>query len=60
MIKYRIVKKDVVTDGLTENDAHDLIMMQQNADPNGEYELEQYEWNDPKYYKRLGRDPALH
>jgi len=60
MIKYRIVKKDVVTDGLTENDAQDLIMMQQNADPNGKYEVEQYEWIDPKYHKRLGRDPALH
>jgi len=60
MIKYRIVKKDVVTDGLTENDAQELIMMQQNADPNGKYEVEQYEWIDPKYYKRLGRDPALH
>ena len=59
MIKYRIIKKDVVIDKLTADDAQELLMMQQNADPQNEYDVEQYEWIDPTY-KRLGRDPALH
>jgi hypothetical protein len=60
MIKYRIIKKDVVVDQLTADDAQELLMMQQNADPQSVYDVEQYEWNDPAYYKRLGRDPQLH
>ena len=60
MLKYRIIKRDVVADHLSEIDAQEILMMQQNADPSGKYDLEQYEWNDPAYYNRLGRDPQLH
>ncbi len=60
MLKYRIIKKDVVIDQLTSDDAQELLMMQQNADPQSVYDVEPYEWVDPAYHKRLGRDPQLH
>ena len=60
MLKYRIIKRDIVAEQLTATDAAEILMMQQDADPSGKYDVEQYEWTEPAFYKRLGRDPQLH
>ena len=58
MIKYRIIKKETICDGMTEEEATDILMQMKYARPSEIFDIEKYNWT-PKL-GRLGRDPDLH
>ena len=54
--KYRIILKDILCDGMDENEVREALQMFQSNTPDKKYEIEEY---DPQA-KRMGRDPDLH
>ena len=58
MKKYRIILKDILCDGMDENEAREALQMFQSTNPNKTYEIEEYNF-DP-LANRMGRDPDLH
>ena len=59
MIRYRIIHKDIVCDGMLYNDALEALIQFQNAHPDNDYDVEEYNFVPPAA-KRYGRDPDLH
>ena len=59
MIRYRIIQKDIVCDGMMHNDAMEALLQIQDANPKSKYDIEEYDYT-PAEGKGLGRDPALH
>ena len=55
MSKYRIVKKVILHDSLTKEQAEESL----NTEQEQRLEIEEYEYIEKKYYG-LGRDPDLH
>ena len=58
MIKYRIIKKETICDGMTEDEATDILMQIRDSRFSETFDVEKYNWT-PKL-GRLGRDPDLH
>ena len=58
MIKYRILRLDMICDGMEKPAAMEALQMLQSLYPENEYVLEEYNF-DPSG-SRLGRDPDLH
>ena len=58
MKKYRIILKDILCDGMDENEVRETLQMFQSTNPNKTYEIEEYNF-DP-LANRMGRDPDLH
>jgi len=58
MIRYRVIEKQIVTDGMTANEAAETLMALQDSDPKKLFDIEEY--NFVPEGKRLGRDPDLH
>tara|TARA_Y100000748_G_C15394168_1_gene448738 strand:- start:425 stop:601 length:177 start_codon:yes stop_codon:yes gene_type:complete len=58
MIRYRVIEKQIVTDGMTANEAAEALMALQDSDPEKSFDIEEY--NFAPEGKRLGRDPDLH
>ena len=58
MKKYRIIQKDILCDGMEENEALEAIQMLQSTNPDKKYEIEVYNFNPSP--NRMGRDPDLH
>ena len=58
MKKYRIIQKDILCDGMDENEVREALQMFQSANPKKTYEIEEYNF-DP-LANRMGRDPDLH
>ena len=56
MKKYRIIQKDILCNGMDENEALETLLMFQSNTPDKKYEIEEY---DPEA-NRIGRDPDLH
>tara|TARA_B100001175_G_scaffold251380_1_gene218744 strand:- start:290 stop:466 length:177 start_codon:yes stop_codon:yes gene_type:complete len=58
MLRYRVIEKQIVTDGMTANEAAETLMALQDSDPEKLFDIEEY--NFVPEGKRLGRDPDLH
>ena len=58
MIRYRIIKKDTICDGMTEEEATDILMQMRYSRPSESFDVEEYNWFPDS--RRLGRDPDLH
>ena len=56
MIRYRIIQKDIVCDGMMHNDAMEALLQIQDANPKSKYDIEEYDYT-PAEGKGLGRDP---
>jgi hypothetical protein len=59
MVRYKIVKKKVVVDGLTLDDASETLMAMQDSEPEQTFSIEKYNWVALEN-TGLGRDPDLH
>jgi|TARA_B100001094_G_C17554110_1_gene495145 hypothetical protein len=59
MLRYRVIEKQIVTDGMTANEAAETLMVLQDSDPKKLFVIEEYNFISPEG-KRLGRDPDLH
>ena len=62
MLKYRIIRKEVVCDGLDKNDA-DYALSQMHSEKNEVIEIEEYRVTTDdmnRKVKGLGRDPDLY
>ncbi len=59
MIRYRIIQKDIVCDGMMKNDALEALQQFQSAHPDLKYDIEEYTYVPPEG-RGLGRDPELH
>jgi len=62
MLKYRIIRREVVCDGLDKNDA-DYALSQMHSEKNEVIEIEEYkDTRDDmnRKVKGLGRDPDLY
>ena len=58
MIKYRIISKEILADGLSEEDALTAFDMYKEQ---GKQNIEIESYNIPRLgHVRLGRDPDLH
>ena len=58
MIKYRIIKKDVICDGMEEGEAIEVLMQIKDSRPSEIFDVEKYNWAPDN--NRIGRDPDLH
>jgi|TARA_B110000259_G_scaffold179855_1_gene219853 hypothetical protein len=58
MIRYRIIEKQTVTEGMSEYEAAEMLMTLRDSDPKKLFDVEQYNWSTDG--NRLGRDPDLH
>ena len=58
MLKYRVIKKEILTEGLEQEEALTCIEMLRQNNPDTLYNIEEYNWSHVE--KRLGRDPDLH
>jgi len=58
MIKYRVITKETIIDGMDQDEASDCLMALQYEHPETTYDIEEYNWSNVD--KRLGRDPDLH
>jgi len=58
MLKYRIIEKQTVTDGMSEYEAAEMLMALRDSDPKKLFDVEEYNWS--AVANRLGRDPDLH
>jgi len=58
MIRYRIIQKDIVCEGMTEEEAREALMQLQDSRPSEIFDVEEYNWTPE--LGRLGRDPDLH
>tara|TARA_R110002020_G_scaffold154883_1_gene335579 strand:+ start:23 stop:193 length:171 start_codon:yes stop_codon:yes gene_type:complete len=56
MKKYRIIQKDILCNGMDENEALETLLMFQSNTPDKKYEIEEYD----SEANRIGRDPDLH
>ena len=62
MLKYRIIHKEIVCDGLDKNDAHNVLLQMQSQESKI-LELEEYKVIIDYMYRQvkgLGRDPDLY
>jgi hypothetical protein len=59
MIKYRVIKKEMIVDGMDKEDALNCMMTFHDLNPKNIYDIEEYNYviNEDK---RMGRDPDLH
>tara|TARA_R110002096_G_scaffold64331_3_gene156889 strand:- start:1204 stop:1380 length:177 start_codon:yes stop_codon:yes gene_type:complete len=58
MLKYRVIKKEILTEGLEQEEALTCVEMLRQNNPDILYNIEEYNWSHVE--KRLGRDPDLH
>ena len=58
MIRYRIIEKQTVTEGMSEHEAAEMLMALRESDPKKFFDVEKYNWSTDG--NRLGRDPDLH
>jgi len=58
MLKYRVLKKEILTEGLEQEEALTCVEMLRQNNPDILYNIEEYNWSHVE--KRLGRDPDLH
>jgi hypothetical protein len=58
MIRYRITQKNIICDGMTEEEARDALMQIKDSRPSEIFDVEEYNWAPDS--RRLGRDPDLH
>ena len=58
MLKYRVIKKEILTEGLEQEEALTCVEMLRQNNPDILYNIEEYNWS--RVEKRLGRDPDLH
>ena len=58
MIRYRIIQKDIVCEGMTEDEAREALMQIKDSRPAEIFDVEEYNWIPQ--LGRLGRDPDLH
>ena len=58
MLKYRVIKKEILTEGLEQEEALTCVEMLRQNNPDIPYNIEEYNWSHVE--KRLGRDPDLH
>jgi len=58
MLKYRVIKKEILTEGLEQEEALTCVEMLRQNNPDILYKIEEYNWSHVE--KRLGRDPDLH
>ena len=58
MIKYRVVAKEIVVEGMDVEEASNCLMTLRELYPENTYDIEEYNWSIES--KRLGRDPDLH
>jgi|TARA_R110000851_G_scaffold175685_4_gene322130 hypothetical protein len=58
MLKYRVIKKEILTEGLEQEEALACVEMLRQNNPDTLYNIEEYNWSHVE--KRLGRDPDLH
>ena len=62
MLKYRIIHKEIVCDGLDTNDAHNVLLQMQSQESKileiEEYKVTRDDMN--RQVKGLGRDPDLY
>ena len=62
MLKYRIIHKEIVCDGLYKNDAHNVLLQMQSQESKileiEEYKVTRDDMN--RQVKGLGRDPDLY
>jgi|TARA_R110000823_G_scaffold14801_3_gene48654 hypothetical protein len=58
MLKYRVIKKEILTEGLEQEEALACVEMLRQNNPDILYNIEEYNWSHVE--KRLGRDPDLH
>ena len=58
MIRYRIIKKETICDGMTEEEARDALMQIRDSRSSEIFDVEKY--NRAPKLGRLGRDPDLH
>ena len=62
MLKYRIIHKEIVCDGLDKNDAHNVLLQMQSQESKTleieEYKVTRDDMN--RKVKGLGRDPDLY
>ena len=62
MLKYRIIHKEIVCDGLDKNDAHNVLLQMQSQESKilevEEYKVTRDDMN--RQVKGLGRDPDLY
>ena len=59
MIKYRVIKKEMIVDGMDKEDALNCMMTFHDINKKNIYDIEEYNYviNEDK---RMGRDPDLH
>ena len=58
-IRYRVIHKSVVSDGMMEKAALELLEQVQYTYPENKYIIEEYQYTPPEG-KLFGRDPDLH
>ena len=58
MLKYRVLKKEILTEGLEQEEALTCVEMLRQNNPDILYNIEEYNWSHVE--KRMGRDPDLH
>tara|TARA_R110000737_G_scaffold28193_1_gene46729 strand:- start:5 stop:181 length:177 start_codon:yes stop_codon:yes gene_type:complete len=58
MLRYRIVSKKIVAEGMGHEEASNCLMMIRSLYPEITYDIEEYNWSVDG--NRLGRDPDLH
>ena len=58
MIKYLIIKKDILCDGMTKEEATEALMQIKDSRPFEIFDVEEYSYTPE--LGRLGRDPDLH
>ena len=58
MIRYRIIKKDIICDGMSEGEAKEALMQIRDSRSSEIFDIEEYNWTPE--LGRLGRDPDLH
>ena len=58
MLKYRVIKKEILTEGLEQEEALACVEMLRQNNPDILYTIEEYNWSHVE--KRMGRDPDLH
>jgi len=58
LIKYRVVAKEIVVEGMDVEEASNCLMTLRELYPENTYDIEEYNWSIES--KRLGRDPDLH
>ena len=58
MKKYRIIQKDILCDGMDDNEVRETLQMFRSNNPDKVYDIEVYNYNP--LANRMGRDPDLH